>query len=431
MQRAILVLCVLSCAAFSASAEPDVDAAVSGVMPKVVAWRRDIHAHPELGNRETRTAKLVADHLRSLKLEVRTGVAHTGVVGVLRGGKPGPVIAIRADMDALPVTEQVDVPFKSLVRTEYRGEQVGVMHACGHDGHTAILMGVAQVLASMRAQLPGTVVFVFQPAEEGAPDGEEGGSKLMLKENALDPRPEAMFGLHLWATIGVGDIGYRLGPVMAGSDTFRMVVTGRQTHGGQPWRGVDPIVTAAQIITSMQTVVSRQTDITQTPVVVTVGAIKGGIRNNIIPESVEMLGTIRTYDPTVREKTIERVRNIAEHVALANGATAAFEIQGSNVPLVSNPALTARMLPSLQRAAGAEHVREIPYITAAEDFGAFAQAVPSLYFFVGTTPAGQDLATVSSNHSPRFYMDEQALDIGLRAMLAVALDYLTGKAPSP
>ena len=212
MQRAILVLCVLSCVAFSASAEPAVDAAVSGVMPKVVAWRRDIHAHPELGNRETRTAKLVADHLRSLKLEVRTGVAHTGVVGVLRGGKPGPVIAMRADMDALPVTEQVDVPFKSLVRTEYRGEQVGVMHACGHDGHTAILMGVAQVLASMRAQLPGTVVFVFQPAEEGAPDGEEGGSKLMLKENALDPRPEAMFGLHLWATIGVGDIGYRLGP---------------------------------------------------------------------------------------------------------------------------------------------------------------------------------------------------------------------------
>ena len=257
MQRAILGLCVLTCVACSASAEPATDAAIKDVLPRVVAWRRDLHAHPELGNRETRTAKLVADHLRSLKLEVRTGIAHTGVVGVLRGGKPGPVIAIRADMDALPVTEETDVPFKSLVKTEYRGQQVGVMHACGHDGHVAVLMGVAQVLAGMRAQLPGTVVFVFQPAEEGSPDGEEGGARLMLKENALEPRPEAMFGMHLWATLGVGEIGYRAGPTMAGTDTFRLLVTGRQTHGGQPWRGVDPIVTAAQIITSMQTVVSR------------------------------------------------------------------------------------------------------------------------------------------------------------------------------
>jgi len=302
------------------------------------------------------------------------------------------------------------------------------MHACGHDGHVAVLMGVAQVLAGMRAQLPGTVVFVFQPAEEGSPDGEEGGARLMLKENALEPRPEAMFGMHLWATLGVGEIGYRAGPTMAGTDTFRLLVTGRQTHGGQPWRGVDPIVTAAQIITSMQTVVSRQTDITRMPVVVSVGVIKGGIRNNIIPDSVDMLGTIRTYNATVREQTIGRVRNVAEHVAMANGATATLEIlPGSNPPLVNDSALTARMLPSLRRAAGDGHVAEMSYVTAGEDFAEFARAVPSLYFFVGTTPASQDPATAPSNHSPRFYMDEQALDMGVRAMLAVALDYLAGK----
>ena len=406
------------------------DAAIAATMPKVIAWRRDLHQHPELGNRETRTSKLVADHLRSLGLEVRTGIAHTGVVGVLRGQRAGPVIAMRADMDALPVTEETDVPFKSLVRTEYRGEQVGVMHACGHDAHTAILMGVAQVLAGMRAELPGTVVFVFQPAEEGAPDGEEGGSRVMLRENALDPKPEAIFGLHVWSTVRAGDVAYRSGPTMAGSDRFRILVHGRQTHGAQPWRGVDPIVAAAQVVTSLQTIVSRQTDITRTPVVVTVGSIKGGIRFNIIPDSVEMYGTFRTYEPDVREQTMTRIRTAAENAAAASGATATFELQpGTNVPTVNDPALTARVVPALQRALGSEHVTPMPYVTAAEDFGAYAATVPGFFFFVGTTPRGQDPETAPSNHSPRFFLDERALDTGLKAMLGIALDYL-GSAPA-
>jgi amidohydrolase len=418
--------------AFTARAETSVDAAAAAVKDRVIAWRRDIHAHPELGNRETRNAKLVADHLRSLELEVRTGVAHTGVIGVLRGGRPGPVIGLRADMDALPVTEETDVPFKSLVKADYRGEQVGVMHACGHDAHTAMLMGVAQVLASLRAELPGTVVFVFQPAEEGPPDGEEGGAELMLKQNALDPRPEAMFGLHVWAPLRVGEIGYRAGPMLAGSDSFRIVVNGRQTHGGQPWRGVDPIATAAQIVTSMQTIVSRRTDITQTPVVVSIGSIKGGVRFNIIPETVEMVGTIRTYEPAVREQTIASLRSVAEHVALANGGTAALEIMPAGTPpTVNDRALTARMLPSLQRAAGAGQVRELNYLTIAEDFAEYGRVMPSLMFLVGITPEGQDPETAPANHSPRLFVDERALDNGVRAMLAVALDYLGTRATRP
>jgi amidohydrolase len=430
--RAILVVSVLSALGtpITVRAEPSIDAAVAAIKPKVIAWRRDFHAHPELGNRETRTAKLVADHLRSLKLDVRTGIAHTGVVGVLRGGKPGPVIGIRADIDALPVTEETDVPFKSLVKAEYRGEQVGVMHACGHDGHVAMLMGIAEVLASMRAELPGTVVFVFQPAEEGAPEGEEGGAKLLLKENALNPRPEAMFGMHLWAPLRVGEVGYRSGPMLAGSDAFRILVTGRQTHAAQPWRGVDPIIAAAQILTSMQTIVSRRTNITQTPAVVSVGAIKGGVRFNIIPDTVEMVGTIRTYEPTVREQTVAHLRDVVEHVALANGATATLEMTPpNNWPLVNDPALTARMLPSLRRAVGSERVRELGHLTVAEDFAEYARVVPSLFFMVGTTPEGQDPEAAPPNHSPRFFVDERALDTGLRAMLAVMLDYLEAKNP--
>jgi amidohydrolase len=421
------VVGILLCSAHASHvrASTAVDAAIAATMPKVVGWRRDLHQHPELGNRETRTSKLVADHLRSLGLEVRTGIAHTGVVGVLRGRIAGPVIALRADMDALPITEETDLPFRSLVTTEYRGEQVGVMHACGHDAHTAILMGVAQVLASRRAELPGIVVFVFQPAEEGAPEGEEGGARVMLRENALDPRPEAIFGLHVWSTVRAGDVAYRSGPTMAGSDRFRIVVRGRQTHGAQPWRGVDPIVAAAQVVTSLQTIVSRQTDITRTPVVVTVGSIKGGIRFNIIPDSVEMYGTFRTYEPDVREQTMTRIRTAAENAAAASGATATFELQpGTNVPTVNDPELTARVVPALQRALGSEHVTQMPYVTAAEDFGAYAATVPGFFFFVGTTPPGQDPETAPSNHSPRFFLDERALDTGLKAMLGIALDYL-------
>jgi len=413
-------------AAFADLTDAQLEQQASAVAPQVVAWRRDLHQHPELGNRELRTSKLVADQLRSFGLEVHTGIAHTGVVGVLRGGRPGPVIALRADMDALPVTERVDVPFRSTVTTQYRGETVGVMHACGHDGHTAMLLGVAEALARLRAELPGTVMFIFQPAEEGAPEGEEGGAPLMLKEGVFkDLRPEAIFGMHLWAPLNAGQVGYRSGSIMAAADSFRLVVNGRQTHGSRPWGGVDPIVAAAQIVTDMQAVVSRQTDISRWPAVVSFGAVKGGIRMNIIPDSVEMLGTIRTFDPAVREQVIERMRNVAEHVAQANGATATLEILPGSTPVLANtPALMSKMLPELQRAAGEGNVVEIPYVTGAEDYAYFALDVPSVYVFIGSTPKGEDAATAPSNHSPLYFVDESALDVGVRSMLAMAAGYL-------
>jgi amidohydrolase len=395
---------------------------------QVLAWRRDIHQHPELGNREFRTSQKVAGHLQSLGLEVKTGVAHTGVVGILRGGQPGPTIALRADMDALPVTEQVDLPFKSVATTEYRGETVGVMHACGHDAHTAILMGVAQVLAGLRKELPGTVLFVFQPAEEGAPEGERGGASLMLEEGLFDlAKPEAVFGLHVFAALETGTIGYRPGPVMAASDSYRIAVRGRQSHGARPWEGVDPIVVASQVVMGMQTIVSRQTDITRYPAVLSVGAIKGGIRSNIIPDEVELIGTLRTFDPAVRQQIIERMTRTAVDIAHSAGATATVELgDQSNPVLVNDAALVARMRPSLEHVAGAGRVVQIPYLTSAEDFAFYAQRVPSLFFQLGVTPAGTDLATVAGVHSPRFKLDETALPVGLRAMLGVAGDYLQG-----
>jgi amidohydrolase len=419
-------LALFSSTAFAELTDAQLEQQATAVASRVVAWRRDLHQHPELGNREFRTSKLVADELRSLGLEVRTGIAHTGVVGVLRGGQPGPVIALRADMDALPVAERVDVPFRSTATTEYRGETVGVMHACGHDGHTAMLLGVAEALAKLRAELPGTVMFIFQPAEEGAPEGEEGGAPLMLKEGVFkELRPEAIFGMHLWAPLNAGQVGYRSGSLMAAADSFRLVVNGRQTHGSRPWGGVDPIVAAAQIVTDMQTVVSRQTDISRWPVVVSFGAVKGGIRMNIIPDSVEMLGTIRTFDPTVREQVIDRMRKVTEHVAQANGATATLEIlPGSTPVLVNTPALMTRMLPALARAAGEGNVVEIPYVTGAEDYAYFALDVPSVYVFIGSTPKGQDATTAPSNHSPLYFVDESALDVGVRSMLAMAVGYL-------
>ena len=404
----------------------DTDAAVASAMPKVIEWRRDFHQHPELGNRETRTAGIVAAQLKALGIEVHTGVAHTGVVGVLRGGKPGPTVALRADMDALPVTERVDVPFKSTVTAEYRGEKVGVMHACGHDGHTAMLLGVAKVLAGLRQDLPGTVVFMFQPAEEGAPEGEEGGAPLMLKEGVFrDYHPQAVFGMHLWAGLNAGTVGYRSGSLMAGSDTFRLTVNGVQTHGSRPWGGVDPIVASAQILNNLQTIVSRQTDITRYPAVVTVGAIKGGIRFNIIPDSVEMMGTIRTFDAGVREQVIERLRRTAENTAAASGATAKLDIlPGSNPVVINNPDLTRQVLPSLQKAVGKDGVLEMPYITGSEDYAHFALQAPSVFFFVGSTPRGQDADKAPSNHSPLYFVDESALEVGVKAMVDVTVDYL-------
>jgi amidohydrolase len=430
MLRPTILATVLLAAtpAFAAISDPALEDAARAVDARVVEWRRDIHQHPELGNREFRTAKIVADELRALGLEVKTGIAHTGVIGILRGGQPGPVIALRADMDALPVTERVDVPFKSTVTTEYRGEKVGVMHACGHDAHTAILLGTAKALAGLRKDLPGTILFVFQPAEEGAPEGEQGGASLMLKEGAFDVvKPEAAFGLHVFSTVNAGTIGYRSGSFMAASDRFRIVVKGRQTHGSRPWGGVDPIVVSSQIVMGLQTIVGRQIDISRYPAVVSVGAIKGGIRNNIIPDEVEMIGTFRTFDLAVRQQIIERITRTAQDIAHSAGATATVEIAEDNNPVVVNdPTLTQRMLPSLARVAGGQGLVEMPYVTGAEDFAFFGERVPSLFFFVGSTPAGIDGAQAPSNHSPLFYLDEGSLPVGLRAMMGVAVDYLQG-----
>lgn len=394
--------------------------------PQLVEWRRDIHRNPELSNREFKTSKKAEAHLRRLGLEVKAGIAHTGVVALLRGAKPGPMIMLRADMDGLPVTEQADVSFKSTVTAEYNGHTVGVMHACGHDAHTAMLMAAAEILSGLRGDLPGSVLFVFQPAEEGAPEGEQGGAPLMLKEGLFETyRPEAAFALHVDYSLHAGDVGYRAGPFRAASDRFRIVVTGRQTHGAQPWQGIDPVVTAAAIVTGLQTVVSRQVDLTENPAVVTVGTIGGGIRFNIIPESVQMTGTIRTFDAAQRAGILERVNRMVQNVAEANGATATFEIGADGNPVTfNNPTLTEKVVPSLERAFGKGHVKRISLVTSAEDFAHFAQRVPSFYFFVGATPRDQDMLTTPANHSPLFYLDESALMVGLRAMLYVAVDYL-------
>ena len=408
-------------------ARPEVRAQAERLAPKVLAWRRDIHQHPELGNREVRTAKLVADHLRALGLDVKTGIATTGVVAVLKGGKPGPRIAIRADMDALPVTERHALPFASKVTSTFRGETVGVMHACGHDAHTATLMGVAEAMVAMKADLPGEVLFVFQPAEEGPPDGEEGGAEEMLKQGIFrDFKPEAVFGLHVFSTLNAGQIGYRAGPAMAASDRFNIVIKGRQTHGSRPWGGVDPIVAAADVIGTAQTIVSRRQNIAKQPVVVTFGTIKGGIRYNIIPDQVEMIGTIRTFDEGMRQAVFKDLQNVAEHVAAAHGATAIAQVPDTkgNPVTVNDPALTAKLLPSLERAVGKENVVEMGLNMGAEDFSFYAREVPGFFFFVGATPKGQDAGKAPSNHSPEFFLDESALDVSLRAMLQVTLDYL-------
>jgi amidohydrolase len=423
------VLLLATAPATAAVDDAAIEAATKSVAPQVVAWRRDFHQNPELSNREVRTSKVVAEALRKMGLEVKTGIAHTGVVAVLKGGQPGPSIALRADMDALPVTEQVDVPFKSLATAEYRGEKTGVMHACGHDAHTAILLGTARIMAGMRDELPGTVMFVFQPAEEGAPEGERGGASLMLDEGLFATlKPEAMFGLHVYSTLNVGQVGYRTGPLMAASDRFRIVVTGRQTHGARPWGGVDPIVTASQIVTALQTIVARQVDIAKYPAIVSVGAIKGGIRFNIIPDSVEMQGTLRTFDPQVREQVIESIKRIATDTASAAGATATFELGSDPNPVVVNEAaLTQRAVATLERVAGKDRVEVMPYLTVSEDFAYYGQQVPSFFFFVGSTPQGQDAEAAPGNHSPRFYLDEGSLPLGVRTMTALALDYLQGK----
>ncbi len=422
-----LMLVPIPAAASAAITAPEIDAAVAAIHPRVIEWRRDFHRHPELANREFRTAQKVAEHLRALGLEVRTGMAHTGVVAVLKGGLPGPAILLRADMDALPVTERTAVPFRSTATGEFRGRTVGLMHACGHDAHTALLMGAAEILVRMRARLPGTILFVFQPAEEGVPEGERGGAPLMLEQGLLDlAKPEAAFALHLGPFLPTGTVQLRPGPLMAGSDFFRIVVTGRQTHGSRPWSGVDPIVAAAQVVNALQAIVSRQLDITEAPAVVTVGAINGGVRHNIIPDSVEMLGTIRSFSDAAREEIIARMRKIIENVAAANGATAAFELMPApNPPLENDPALAERATALLKRVLGEHGVTPGKLLTVAEDFAHISRRVPSLYWWVGITPPDRDPATAPANHSDLFYVDEDGIAVALRSLLHVAVDYLS------
>jgi len=404
--------------------DAEVDRRAHALEAKVVAWRRDIHQNPELGNREFRTAKLVAEHLKALGIEVRTGVAKTGVVGILRGGRPGPVVALRADMDALPVAEEVDLPFKSTVRSTYNGQDVGVMHACGHDNHVAILMGVAELLSGMKAQLQGTVVFVFQPAEEGAPVGERGGAAVMLEEGVFDnPKVDAVFGLHVFP-FETGKIVYRSGGLMASSDTYRVVIRGRQTHGALPWNGIDPITVSSQVITSMQSLVSRQVDLTLTPAIVTVGYIRGGVRHNIIPDSVEFGGTIRTFDEPTRDSLLVRFQRIVTAMADANGAKATIVITPGTPVTYNDPALTEAMAPTLRRALGAAQVEIGRQTTTSEDYSLFQQKVPGVFYFLGVTPKGTDPAKIAPNHSPRFFADEAALVPGVKALSSLAIDYL-------
>lgn len=407
--------------------ETIINTSAAKIESRCIAWRRQLHENPELGNREFKTAKLVADHLRSLGIEVKEGVAHTGVVGILKGGKPGPVIGLRADMDGLPVTERVNLPFASKVKTEYNGQQVGVMHACGHDTHVAMLMSVAEILAANKADLNGTIKFVFQPAEEGSPKGEEGGAELMIKEGVLgNPKVDVMFGLHINSQTEAGKITYRPGGFYAGVSDVKIIVKGKQAHGAYPWDSVDPIVTSAQIINNLQTIISRNLDITENAGVVTIGAINGGNRSNIIPEQVEMWGTIRSLSKAQEEFQISRIKTIVTKTAEAAGATATVEAPySSHYPVTfNNEALTAKMLPSLQKAAGAGNVSVIPAKMGAEDFSFFGEKVPALFFNLGGMPKGEDPKKAPSHHTPDFYVDESSMQTGIKAFLYLVTDYM-------
>lgn len=392
---------------------------------KVIAWRRDIHEHPELSNREFRTSKLVAEHLSSLGIEVQTGVAHTGVVGILKGGKPGPVVALRADMDGLPVVEVVDLPYASKVKSKYNGQEVGVMHACGHDNHVAILMGTAEVLAGMKDDLQGTVKFIFQPAEEGAPTGEEGGADMMVREGALkNPDVDAIFGLHITQGWAVGEVAFRSMGMMASAQKFEISVTGSQTHAAQPWKGVDPIVVGSQIVLGLQTIASRQIDTTLAPAIISIGTFHAGVRNNIIPDDVHMMGTIRTFDPGMKKQIHERIERTATNIAQSAGATAEVTIY-EGVPVTFNdPTLTNQMTPTLERVYGKDYIQEAPRVTGAEDFSFFQEEVPGFFFFIGGRPRDVSREESIVNHSPKFYVDEAALLPGVRAMTSLAVDYL-------
>jgi len=401
-----------------------VSAKATDILPDLIQWRRYLHEHPELSNREFKTAEYVAAHLKKLGIEVQTGVGKTGVVGILKGGKPGPVIALRADMDGLPVKERADLPFGSKVEGEYLGQTVSVMHACGHDTHMSILMGTASVLSSMKKDIAGIVKFIFQPAEEGPPGDEEGGAPLMIKEGVMDnPKVDVIFGLHINSQTPIGDIKYKPGAEMASSDWFTIKVKGKQSHGSAPWSGIDPVVVAAQIIQGLQTIVSRQAELTKAPVVITVGKIHGGVRNNIIPEELIMDGTIRTLDEEMHKDVHERIRNTANHIAAASGATVEVTIDNKAAVTYNDPALVKMMLPSLEAAAGKEKVYEMEWMTGAEDFSFFGHRAPAFFFFLGGMPVGQDPKKAAAHHTPDFYIDDSMLDVGVKAFCNIVLDY--------
>ncbi|MBK9164576.1 MAG: amidohydrolase [Acidobacteria bacterium] len=424
------MLTLLVCIAAFSHAVPandmsrEIDAAAAKLMPKVTEWRRHLHQNPELGNREFKTAKYVEEHLRRLGMEVRTGVAKTGVVGILKGSQPGPVIGLRADMDALPVTERNDLPYRSRATGEYNGQTVGVMHACGHDTHVAMLMGAAEVLAGMRDKIKGTVVFIFQPAEEGPPAGEEGGAELMVKEGVMDnPKIDAIFGIHINSQTPVGTIKYKPGSIMAASDWFEIKVRGKQTHGAYPWSGIDPIAVATQIYTGLQMIVARQSNLPKAPVVITVGRINGGVRENIIPEDLVMAGTIRTLDSMMQNDVHERIRRTATSIAESMGATVEVKIDRKAPVTYNTPELVEMMLPSLHKAAGRENVVLGEWVTGAEDFSFFHVNTPAFYFTVGGMPAGKDPKDAAPHHTPDFIIDDSRLDVGVKAFANIVFDF--------
>jgi amidohydrolase len=424
---AFLLFAIHRTSAQSDKNSASIKSAVLKMEQKVIAWRHDIHQNPELGNREIRTAALIARHLDSLGIQVQTGVGVTGVVGILKGRMPGPVVALRADMDALPVEEKNSLSFASKVKTTYNGQETCVMHACGHDAHVAILMGVAEILSSMKNDLKGTVKFIFQPAEEGGPKGEEYGAELMVKEGVLEnPKVDVIFGLHMNALAEVGKIEYRPAAIMASASDFKIVVTGKPSHGSAPWMSVDPIVVSAQIINSLQTIVSRNVNLVDNPAVVTVGAIHGGNRNNIISEQVEMIGTVRTFSEEDEKLVFKRVNDIVSNTAIAAGAKATVELPYSiHYPVTfNNEALTAAMLPSFYKAAGKENVVLKKAITGAEDFSFYAQKVPGMYFFIGGMPKGKDKKTAGPHHTPEFFIDDGSFVTGLKAFCNLVFDYM-------
>ncbi len=407
----------------AAAADPDLVKEVAAIAPKCIQWRRQIHQHPELSSREFNTAKLVAAHLRSLGLEVKTGVAHTGVVGILRGGKTGPVIGLRADMDALPVVEEGTLAFASKVKADYNGQAVGVMHACGHDTHVAMLMSVAEILSSHKSELAGTVKFVFQPAEEGPPAGEEGGALLMIREGVLEnPKVDAMFGLHISAQAPVGQIRYRAKGMMAAADWFHIKIKGKQSHGAQPWLGIDPVVIGAQIIGGLQAIVSRQMELTKNAVVISTTIFKGGVRENIIPEEASLAGTIRTLDTAMRTDIKRRITTTATNIAEASGATATVGFEPKTAIVYNDPLLLQQMLPSLHKAASG-NVVEMDAVTGAEDFSFFAEKVPSLFFYLGGRPVNVPEKESAPHHTPKFYIDERGMQTGILAFCQLVMDY--------